>query len=517
LEQVPDFLLRTSFPYRKRPQPQEILFTDTVSIVRFLGGYGTSNRWKQQGEARLGKEADLAYVGGDGKIAYRFDLIPPRLDPYLQAGYRELIIDFDNVPWDLSAIHSEGEYGNNAPPRDYGEWRTFIEALCRKLVDLYGAATVGTWSFRMGAEPNGGPDHTWHGTHEEYVKMYDATADAVKRVVPSARFGPGEFSGGVSPKGPPPPFVNYVKLFQHCAENHVPFEFLANSSHEVPTRASGRLQEMPPDARVQLNVSSYRNVIHSSQIPIYVFQFGVLFAEFPGAGERFLPTNEPGGRGAAWTFHVLLSMKEREPRLRGIWHWATVESLLPAQPQATQDLLYGNGWLYAVLDACIGGDAYILPVPNSAAGTVFKALFVRQEGRVMIVLSAFNVDRQVSATETVRLRIPETLAGREAKWTAEMVTLTDKNSVYNRVRSDLKQHNLLKPEYVDVPVLAQIRDMGKPGALAFVREHYDTYERLQIETLTLKPFGGSLQSSPAGLDIQMEVTPGSVTALRLAA
>jgi hypothetical protein len=59
LQQVPDFLLRTSFPYRKRPQPQEILFTDTISVVRFLGGYGTTDRWKQQGEARLGKEADL--------------------------------------------------------------------------------------------------------------------------------------------------------------------------------------------------------------------------------------------------------------------------------------------------------------------------------------------------------------------------------------------------------------------------------------------------------------------------
>ncbi len=77
LQQVPDFLLRTSFPYRKRPQPQEILFTDSISIVRFLGGY--DQKWT--GEARQGKEADLAYVASDGKAAYRFDLIPPRLDP----------------------------------------------------------------------------------------------------------------------------------------------------------------------------------------------------------------------------------------------------------------------------------------------------------------------------------------------------------------------------------------------------------------------------------------------------
>jgi hypothetical protein len=517
LQQVPDFLLRTSFPYRKRPQPQEILFTDTISLVRFLGGFGTTNRWKQQGEGRVGKGADLAYVGTDGKVAYRFDLIPPRLDPYLEAGYRELVIDLDNVPWDLSAYPSEGEFGNNAPPRDYREWHTFIEALCRKLVELYGAATVGTWSFRMGAESNGGPNHTWHGSHDEYVKIYDATADAVKRVVPRARFGPGEFSGGILPKGPPPPFVNYVKLFEHCAEKHVPFEFLANSSHGLPLRVGERLQQIAPDRRAQLNLASYRNVIGTSRLPIYIFQFGILSAEFPGDGSPFLTTTEPGGRGAAWTFHVLLTMKEREPRLKGIWHWDTLESLSPGRAHGpeTKYLLCGNGWLYAVLDACLGGDAYLLPVPDSAASTLFKALFVRQEGGLTVVMSAFNVDRQVTKPEKVRLRIPQNLMGRGGNWRAKMVTLTDDNSVYSRIRSDLEHEGLLKPEYVRAPVMAEVHAMGKPGAATFVRQHYGEYERLQTESLTLKSFSGSLQASATGLDIQMEMTPGSLTALRL--
>jgi hypothetical protein len=515
LQPVPDFLLQTSFPYRKRARPQEVLFADTISIVRFLGGYGTEDKWKR-GEGRLGKGADLAYLGSNGRVAYRFDLIAPRLNPYLEAGYRELIIDFDNVPWDLSAYHSEGEYGNNAPPRDYGEWHTFIEALCQKLVDLYGIPTVGTWSFRMGAEPNGGPNHTWHGTHDEYVKMYDATADAVKRIVSRAHFGPGEFAGAVPPRGPASPVVNYVKLFEHCTEKHIPFELLANSSHGVPTRVGG-LKGSDPDRRVELNVSSYRHVIGSHQLPIYIFQFGILGAEFPGDNGPFLPTNEPGGRGAAWILHVLLSMKERESRLKGIWHWETLESLSPAQPWApeTRHVLYGNGWLYAVLDACIGGQAYLLPAPQSAAGTVFKALFVRQEGWVMIVLSAFNLNRQASVPETVRLHIPQGLVGRERKWATEMVTLTDDNSVHGHIRSDLMHEGLLKPEYLRVPVLAEIHIMGKPGALAFARQHYEKYERLQIESLTLKPFNATLEATTTGLDIAIEVKPGSVTALRL--
>src|SRR5689334_15269413 len=97
----------------------------------------------------------------------------------------------------------------------------------------------------------------------------------------------------------------------------------------------------------QINTESYRNVIGSHQLPIYIFQFGVLQAEFPGEGNSLLATNEPGGRGAAWTFDVLMSTNEREPRLKGVWHWDMLESLTPRQPAGpeTKYLLYGNGWL----------------------------------------------------------------------------------------------------------------------------------------------------------------------------
>jgi hypothetical protein len=51
------------------------------------------------------------------------------------------------------------------------------------------------------------------------------------------------------------------------------------------------------------------------------------------AGGDYLPTTEPGGRGAAWVFHVLLGMKEQERLLQGVWHWATVERVNPAAGQ----------------------------------------------------------------------------------------------------------------------------------------------------------------------------------------
>jgi hypothetical protein len=511
LQQVPDFLLGTSFPYRKRPYPEEVLFVDRVSMVRFLGGYNLA--WTSA-DAQNIKEADLAYVGSDGKVAYRWELIAPRLDPYLQAGYRDPVIALDNVPWDLAAKPSDGQYGNISPPRDYGEWGAFIEAFCRKLVELYGASTVSTWSFRMGSEPNGGPDHTFSGTTDEYITLYDTTAAAVKRVLPTAPFGPGEFAGVIQPAGPPPPFVNYITLAQHCASAGVPFEFLANSSHSLPSWHNGQLIGTDPNERVQMNISSYENVLHalgSPQIPIYIFQFGILQSEFIEGGDH-LPTSEPGGRGAAWVFHVLFGMKEQEPRLQGIWHWATVERV---DPTAGQYLLYGNGWLYCLLDSCLGGDAYLLTPPVSSAGTLYKVLFVHQNDRRVLIVSAFHVNRDVTAPETVHIRVPSALIDPRSSWTAQMVALTDENAVYRRIKTDLAQHGFLKPEYARHSLLASVADMGLPGALAFVRKNYEAYERLMVESLTLQPFNGSLQPAVDALEVGLAVVPGSVTAITL--
>ena len=280
LVRVPAGLKKTSFAYRARPFPEEVLFTNQLSFVRFIGGWKPA--WNA-GEAK-DKSGDLAYVDAAGKVQYRWQLIAPRIDPYLQSGYRDLIISLDNVPWDLAANPQDGAYGQVSPPRDLKEWEQFIEQFARQLVHLYGQSLVDSWTFRMGTEPNGAAGHTFSGGQEGYVRMYDATARALRRVLPHAKFGPGEFSGALAPDGPEPPLVNHVKLAEHCRLTGVPFDFLANSSHSVPVWKDGKLGgAADPRERVEMNLSSYRNVLSrvpSFSGPIYIFQFGVLRSEF---------------------------------------------------------------------------------------------------------------------------------------------------------------------------------------------------------------------------------------------
>ena len=58
--------------------------------------------------------------------------------------------------------------------------------LVRRCVDRYGAAEVATWYWELWNEPD---IFYWRGTIEEYNKLYDYTASAVKAACPLARIG----------------------------------------------------------------------------------------------------------------------------------------------------------------------------------------------------------------------------------------------------------------------------------------------------------------------------------------
>jgi hypothetical protein len=506
LVRVPAGLEKTSFAYRARPFPEEVLFADRLSFVRFVGGWKPA--WNA-GEAK-DKAGDLAYVDATGKVQYRWELIAPRIDPYLHSGYRDLIISLDNVPWDLGADPKDGAYGQVSPPRDLKEWEQFIEQFARQLVRLYGQNLVDTWSFRMGTEPNGAAGHTFSGGQDGYVRMYDATARALRRVLPHAPFGPGEFSGAMAPDGPEPPLVNHVKLAEHCRQTGVPFDFLANSSHSVPAWRDGKLGgAADPRERVEMNLSSYRNVLSHLPAfsgPIYVFQFGALRSEFH-EGERYIDTNEPGGRGAAFAFHVLMEMKAREKRLAGIWHWDVGERFDPRNPDSF--LLFGNGWLYSVLDYCIGGKALVADGAPSPRGTIYEALLANQPRVAYLVVSAFNLDRNAKP-EKVEVFVPGKRPS-HLQW----VTLTESNCPYATMRRDLAGQQLLLPDYEKFPVLATVRQMSGRRGVEYVAKNFARYEELQTKSLTLAPFDGDCMPSDGGCQLAFTMEPNSVAAIVL--
>jgi xylan 1,4-beta-xylosidase len=71
------------------------------------------------------------------------------------------------------------------PPKDYKKWAELIYQWVKHSVKRYGKREVESWWWELWNEPNG----YWKGTQQEFFKLYDYTADAVKRALPTAKIG----------------------------------------------------------------------------------------------------------------------------------------------------------------------------------------------------------------------------------------------------------------------------------------------------------------------------------------
>lgn len=116
---------------------------------------------------------------------------------------------------------------NTTPPRDYDQWADFIRRFLQHLVERYGRREVRSWPFEIWNEPNlGGPDSPfgfWSATKEEYWKLYDVTAAAVKSVDPTFRVGgPATSNNAWLPE-----------FLAHCRESGAPVDFV--TTHHYPT------------------------------------------------------------------------------------------------------------------------------------------------------------------------------------------------------------------------------------------------------------------------------------------
>ena len=72
------------------------------------------------------------------------------------------------------------------PPKDYNKWSELVFQWVTHCVARYGKAEVESWYWELWNEPNG---VYWKGTRQEFFKLYDYTADAVKRALPKAQMG----------------------------------------------------------------------------------------------------------------------------------------------------------------------------------------------------------------------------------------------------------------------------------------------------------------------------------------
>lgn len=118
------------------------------------------------------------------------------MKPIAQIGFMPEALSVKPVPyrhhWKPGDNYNDIYTGWAYPPKDYGKWAELVYQWVRHCVDRYGKKEVESWYWELWNEPDIG---YWKGTPEEFLKLYDYTADAVKRALPTARIGGPEVTG----------------------------------------------------------------------------------------------------------------------------------------------------------------------------------------------------------------------------------------------------------------------------------------------------------------------------------
>jgi len=153
-----------------------------------------------------------------GNPVYDWKIVDRIFDTYLDAGAKPFV-EIGFMPQALS-IHplpykhdwpSGGLFtGWSYPPKDYAKWGELVRRFVLHCIERYGASDVASWKFEVWNEPD---IAYWHGTPEEYDKLYDFTAAAVKQALPAARIGGPATTGPANPKA-----AEFLRQFlEHCA------------------------------------------------------------------------------------------------------------------------------------------------------------------------------------------------------------------------------------------------------------------------------------------------------------
>jgi xylan 1,4-beta-xylosidase len=186
-----------------------------------------------------------------GHAVYDWKIVDQIFDAYLASGAKPFV-EIGFMPEALST-HPEpyrhhfpqGELflGWTYPPKDYDKWRELVNQMVLHCIARYGKAEVAGWNWEVWNEPD---IPYWHGTPEEYDKLYDYAVDGVRRALSEAKVGGPATTGPGSAKA-----AAFLKQFlQHCAsgtnfangKTGAPLDFISFHAKGAPELKDGQVQ-----------------------------------------------------------------------------------------------------------------------------------------------------------------------------------------------------------------------------------------------------------------------------------
>jgi xylan 1,4-beta-xylosidase len=186
-----------------------------------------------------------------GKAVYDWTIVDRIFDTYMQNHVRPFVeigfmpeaLSSKPEPYPRNWPNAPEGRGWAQPPKDYDKWAELIRQWVLHAVARYGKAEVETWQWELWNEPD---IFYWRGTPEEYDKLYDYTADAIKRALPNAQVGgPGTTGPNSANAGA------YLKQFlEHCAhgvnavtgKTGAPLDFISFHAKGAPRVIEGHVR-----------------------------------------------------------------------------------------------------------------------------------------------------------------------------------------------------------------------------------------------------------------------------------
>jgi xylan 1,4-beta-xylosidase len=198
------------------------------------------------------------------------ELTRPGIEPFVQASFMPQALSSRPEPYTPKLVKSGlprdmVSGGAFHPPKDYEKWEALIEAWARHSGERYGVERASSWLWELWNEPE---SPYWRGTREEYFRLYDHFAAAVKRALPKARVGgphvtdPGWKNGDVFLQA----FLEHCRSGRNAATGGVgaPLDFVA-----FHAKGTTRLDEK---GRVEMNLRNHLKTIDT---------YGRIIAGFP--------------------------------------------------------------------------------------------------------------------------------------------------------------------------------------------------------------------------------------------
>jgi xylan 1,4-beta-xylosidase len=192
----------------------------------------------------------------NGNPVYSWTIIDKIFDTYKERGMKPLA-EIGFMPKALSAnpepYRHSGRPGDPEeirklpngngwayPPKDYVKFAALIYEWVNHCVQRYGKAEVESWYWEVWNEPDGG---FFRGTLEDYLKLYDYSADAVKRALPTAKVGGPHTTGPGGARGAAflRSFLDHVVIGKNYATGATgsPIDFIAFHAKGATSMVNG--------------------------------------------------------------------------------------------------------------------------------------------------------------------------------------------------------------------------------------------------------------------------------------